>query len=179
MRSIQRLIRYRAHKLHGRPYWKMAAYGVVAKNMGRIAQAQMSCMWKKNKIYQLTPWWELNAKHYKHPDSIGVLFQIILHKPRWAVRLNHRGGKSDNLMNIICLEANTRTSIQKKNPSVCQRIGNKMWLRSRPYVTDLILKSPGSQNEQSNTSTCHCDVQKPWKQHNNKQVKQHNILLFF
>ena len=45
MESIQRLIRYRAHKLFGRPSWKMAAYGIVTKQyMGRIAQAHRSCL---------------------------------------------------------------------------------------------------------------------------------------
>ena len=48
MESIQRLLRYRAHKLIGQPSWKIAAYGMVTKQyMGRIAQAHRSIV--KNK----------------------------------------------------------------------------------------------------------------------------------
>ena len=48
MQSNQRCISYRAHKLFGRPSWKMAAYGLVPKKyMGWIAQV-MSVKNKQN-----------------------------------------------------------------------------------------------------------------------------------
>ena len=127
MWSIQWFIRYRDIS-------ETAADGLLAKYMGKIAQAHRSCLWKINKMHQLTSKWEL-ISWYAHERRRGD--RIMLN----TIRILIVSGMFNNSTGFGSRSRRFQRNKNVSSPSTCesQYCGEPPW----PRGSVLGLRPPG------------------------------------